>query len=302
MKIGYRKPSLKKSIKARTTGKVKRQVKSAVNPLYGKKGMGLINNPKKAVYNKVYNKTTVSATKTFKTSTSPKAQAKTLTSKKNQKVNKKSPKIYPASQYKFPLFLLVLVGLIWLITVPFLGIVFLIWAYFIYKNKIKNNPYKTSKDIPEELKTLKLSKTEIQNLISKLQNNLDRVENHQKVLESTIKPEKFSESIKSVYDLVDESYKIMFDLSRTPNFSADGLTDGLDEIKSAKAGLEEDFIKRYYFDNIKHANSLKTEKGKENNIANGKARLLEFSKDFEETNKELIQTLYDTRWSRSGFI
>lgn len=59
MKFGMRKPSVKKSIKARTTGKLKRQVKKAVNPLYGKKGMGIINDPKKAVYNKVYNKTTI---------------------------------------------------------------------------------------------------------------------------------------------------------------------------------------------------------------------------------------------------
>ncbi len=59
MKVGVRKPSIKKSIKARTTGKAKRAVKSAVNPLYGKKGMGWINHPKKADYNKVYSKTSV---------------------------------------------------------------------------------------------------------------------------------------------------------------------------------------------------------------------------------------------------
>lgn len=58
MKMGMRKPSIKRSIKARTTGKVKRAVKRTVNPMYGKKGMGLVNDPKKAVYNKVYNKTT----------------------------------------------------------------------------------------------------------------------------------------------------------------------------------------------------------------------------------------------------
>lgn len=58
MKIGYRRPSVKKSFKARTTGKLKRKAKKAINPLYGKKGMGYINNPKKAVYNKIYNKTT----------------------------------------------------------------------------------------------------------------------------------------------------------------------------------------------------------------------------------------------------
>ena len=57
MKFGMRKPSIKRSIKARTTGKVKRAVKKAVLPGYGKKGTGIIKNPKKAVYNKVYNKT-----------------------------------------------------------------------------------------------------------------------------------------------------------------------------------------------------------------------------------------------------
>ena len=59
MKYGVRKPNVKKSIKARTTGKIKRQVKKAVNPLYGKKGMGIVNDPKKAAYNAVYNRTTV---------------------------------------------------------------------------------------------------------------------------------------------------------------------------------------------------------------------------------------------------
>lgn len=58
MKFGMRKPSIKRSIKARTTGKVKRDVKKAVIPVYGKKGMGWIKNPKRAAYNKVYHKTT----------------------------------------------------------------------------------------------------------------------------------------------------------------------------------------------------------------------------------------------------
>ena len=58
MKFGMRKPNLKKSFKARTTGKAKRMLKKAINPLYGKKGMGIIKNPKKAIYNKIYNKTT----------------------------------------------------------------------------------------------------------------------------------------------------------------------------------------------------------------------------------------------------
>lgn len=66
MKIGFRSPSLSKSLKARTTGKLKRQMKKAVNPLYGKKGMGLIKNPQKAVYNKVYNEVTIDSLKGVK--------------------------------------------------------------------------------------------------------------------------------------------------------------------------------------------------------------------------------------------
>lgn len=57
MKVGFRTPNLKKSFKARTTGKVKRKVKKAVNPLYGRKGMGVLH-PKRAIRNKVYRKTT----------------------------------------------------------------------------------------------------------------------------------------------------------------------------------------------------------------------------------------------------
>ncbi|NCC54821.1 MAG: hypothetical protein EOM11_04980 [Erysipelotrichia bacterium] len=57
MKLGIRKPSLKKTLKASTTSKVNRTMKRTINPLYSKKGMGLVNNPKKAVYHKVYKKT-----------------------------------------------------------------------------------------------------------------------------------------------------------------------------------------------------------------------------------------------------
>ena len=60
MKFGVRKPSYKKSLKARTTGKAKRKIKKALIPGYGKKGVGWFKNPKKAAYNKVYNKTSVS--------------------------------------------------------------------------------------------------------------------------------------------------------------------------------------------------------------------------------------------------
>ena len=66
MKFGMRKPSLSRSIKAKTTGKLKRTVKKAVIPGYGKKGSGWIKDPEKAAYNKVYKKTSFSLWDLFK--------------------------------------------------------------------------------------------------------------------------------------------------------------------------------------------------------------------------------------------
>lgn len=66
MKMGIRKPSIKKSISARTTGKAKRAVKKSINPMYGKKGVGFVKSPTKSVKNKVYKKTTFSFWDLFK--------------------------------------------------------------------------------------------------------------------------------------------------------------------------------------------------------------------------------------------
>lgn len=61
MKFGFRTPSPKRSLKAMTTGRAKRAVRRAIDPTYGKKGAGWVKNPKKAAYNKIYNKTSIGA-------------------------------------------------------------------------------------------------------------------------------------------------------------------------------------------------------------------------------------------------
>lgn len=55
VKIGIRKPSLKKRIAARTS--VKRFARHNLG-LKAPRGMGWITNPKKAAYNRIYNRTT----------------------------------------------------------------------------------------------------------------------------------------------------------------------------------------------------------------------------------------------------
>ena len=73
MKIGVRKPNLSKSLKARTTSNLKRKVKKAIIPTYGQKGTGIIKDPKRAIYNKVYNQTTVDALGSIKKGRSQKS-------------------------------------------------------------------------------------------------------------------------------------------------------------------------------------------------------------------------------------
>lgn len=92
MKVGIRKPSIKKSVKARTTGKLKRSVKKAVVPGYGKKGMGMIKDPKKAVYNKVYSKTTIGVNSLSGTSSSKSNNRKTSSNNAGNNYQKGTPK------------------------------------------------------------------------------------------------------------------------------------------------------------------------------------------------------------------
>lgn len=54
MKFGFRKPSLKKRISARTSPK--RFIRHSLK-VKAPKGMGWLTNPKKAAYNRVYNRT-----------------------------------------------------------------------------------------------------------------------------------------------------------------------------------------------------------------------------------------------------
>ena len=66
MRFGMRKPSVKRMIKARTTGQAKRAVKKAVIPGYGKRGMGFVKNPKRSVKGAIYRRTTFSVWDLFR--------------------------------------------------------------------------------------------------------------------------------------------------------------------------------------------------------------------------------------------
>lgn len=63
MKLGFRKLSLKKRISARTS--IKRQIVHRAG-IKMPRGYGFIRDPKKAVYNNIYNKTSFDIFKTLK--------------------------------------------------------------------------------------------------------------------------------------------------------------------------------------------------------------------------------------------
>ena len=111
MKIGVRTPSLKKSFKARTTGRLNRTLKKSVNPLYGKKVMGYIKNPEKAIYNKVYHKVTVDPLKPLKNG-----------SRNNTKRTTPEPELVGYSFYKVETKEYVCNKLMYILLAVFLGI------------------------------------------------------------------------------------------------------------------------------------------------------------------------------------
>ena len=125
MKYGVRKPNVKKSIKARTTGKVKRQVKKAVNPLYGKKGMGIVNDPKKAAYNAVYNRTTVGVSDIAKGLTAANGNPAASSSSNAPQKKEYSPNTYSVCGILMIVLgvFLALIGILLLFAVPVGGLI-----------------------------------------------------------------------------------------------------------------------------------------------------------------------------------
>lgn len=119
MKIGMRTPNLKRSLKARTTSKWKRQIKKAVIPGYGQKGIGWIKKPKKAMYNKVYRKTTFGLSDIVKSS-------KEKSSAKVKKKAIRQSKDYTTKDYKQAGIVMIILGLLLMFVIPVLGIFFLI--------------------------------------------------------------------------------------------------------------------------------------------------------------------------------
>lgn len=130
MKIGMRKPSLTRSLKARTTSKWKRQAKKALIPGYGKKGMGWVKNPKKAMYNKVYHKTTFGLSDLFKPS--KKRKKKVVTNEQQSILASNDKKQHTAKDYKKTALVFLVISIILLFLIPPFGVILLLLSFIMF--------------------------------------------------------------------------------------------------------------------------------------------------------------------------
>jgi len=109
MKIGVRKPSIKKTISAKTS--IKRQIIHK-NGLRMPKGTGWIRDPKKAAYNKIYHKTTIkSPTHVSSNSSNKKGQIDSSSKSKFNKKTNLGNKIMKFMMYLFLFFITYTIGL-----------------------------------------------------------------------------------------------------------------------------------------------------------------------------------------------
>lgn len=292
MKIGVRTPSLKKSFKARTTGRINRTLKKSVNPLYGKKGMGYIKNPEKAIYNKVYHKVTVDPLKPLKKG-----------SRNNTKRTAPESGLVGYSFYKIETKEYICNKLMYILLAVFLGI---FGAHYFYSGQKKKgflslcffwtvvpffvglycalNALFLKTDSNGNIKIVDKEKIKTDQLAGASE-AMKQIEKYSVSLTTTTNLEIYSESLKNTLENLSELVILCENFPQNESIvtlaeSVEGMYDGL-------KGEESNFIKRYY------SEQLEISKRSDN------PEYLEVSKQklinsgiFSDSGIELIELLY----------
>lgn len=269
MKFGVRKPSLKKSIKARTTGKMKRKAKSAVNPFYGKKGMGYVKNPKKAVYNKVYNKTTVGANPlSYAAKTKKKSRSTTATVTPSDKV------VY--TKYK---------------TLEKEIAVTSSFEKFIRRLFRKDSI--DSKIVKEKIIVEQYTYGEVQQIKNEAERHIEIYNESIRLAKSTTNPETFFPRLSSAEDSL---AKVVHMVKQYAFLTVEGddLEAALSQLKQDKTEIITDFVDRHYIACVESAEKLKTENGKTKRYVRN---FQEYWPFFSDLNPSVIQYIHD-KWSQ----
>ncbi|WP_228064566.1 TM2 domain-containing protein [Streptococcus danieliae] len=231
-------------------------MKKNVNPLYGKKGMGLINNPKKAVYNKVYNKTTIDPLKGVK---NPKSNKKKANPVKTPPINSIQPsKIVSYTYNKWIYFMLAL----------FLGTFGAQYFYSGEKNKgIKSLLFcwtgiptliglcgavailfKNADSNGNITKTIekRASVSEVISHGNDVQSLLQEIEEMESTLKTTLAPSEYIATVKKISDHLNEITNFSRTYSNNTNFNSKSMASALQTMVNGLAEEETNFINRYF--------------------------------------------------------
>ena len=294
MKIGFRSPSLSKSLKARTTGRLKRQIKRSVNPLYGKKGMGLIKNPQKAIYNKVYNKVTIDPLKGVKkVSKVNKSQSKkSYSPPKQTTVHTPQTRVIKTVTYKCNKWIYILlaiflgyfgaqyfysgqkrkgfIALLFCITgIPMLiGFFHGISALFKPMDEKGNITIKVNE---------RANKYQFISEKNKIQKMLSEIEELEPTITSTLEPREYIETLRKIADNLNKVTDFSRMYVNSTGFDAKSMANGLEQMVKGLDEEEVKFIKRY------HANNPTIE---------GKEKISEYLPYFTPKATELVEELY----------
>lgn len=292
MKIGVRTPSFKKSFKARTTGRLNRTLKKSVNPLYGKKGMGYIKNPEKAIYNKVYHKVTVDPLKPLKNG-----------SRNNTKRTTPEPELVGYSFYKVETKEYVCNKMMYILLAVFLGI---FGAQYFYSGQNKKGflslfffwsvvPFFVGlycalvalflkADSNGNIKIVDKEKIKT-NQLAGASEAMKQIEKYSIPLMNTSDLEIYSDSLKNTLDNLSKLAPLCEAFPENKEVRA--FAESVKEMYKGLEGEESNFIKRYY------SEQLEISKRSDNSeyLESSKQKLID-SGIFSDSGIELIELLY----------
>ncbi len=298
MKLGFRTPSPKKSISNRTTGKIKRTVKHSVNPYYGKNGTGWITDPKKAAYNKVYHKTTFGVSDVIKDGKSDSSTTSNInyTNESNVKKSKRKKVQVPVGEHKTNAMdrianiivgILVYGGLVFINSLIFSGgflrflviaealiiIALVVFACTrktttdyktVYEDKLTNDDVDKLQSVNPSYSD-KVKKDYAKHLtIPQLNREVEILNNCATLMDKTSNIDTFFER----YKLYMEKLSFLSDAEKYSNFNFDGDSPTKKLIENQTVNYQtqlfNEFIDRAWRKVREKAETMKTEKGKEN--------------------------------------
>lgn len=267
-------------------------MKKAVNPLYGKKGMGLINNPKKAVYNKIYNKVTVDPLK------GAKKRLKSSPSKLAYSVSKQTAapapqaRIVKTDTYKCNKWIYILLAvflgffgaqyfysgqkrkgvLALLLCLTFIPM--LIGFYQAIVALFKKTDAKGNITLKVRKRANKYQFISESNRVQKL---LSEVEQLEPVLKNTLEPKEYVETVGKIASNLNEVTDFSKTYAGNSGFDSLSMLRGLERMIQGLDDEEKEFINRYY---DAHPDQ------------EGKTELMKYLDDFSSNAKNLVEKLY----------